>query len=267
MPCSTLLCYDSFRYPRDVFICAAYILLWSVISTAFKRSIFGYFERRLLRSGKKPSEIGKACEKFSISFFKLFSYSFLLAYSAYVFHDQAWLNDPNEYAKNWADGIPSKARVYYFLEVSYYIYCSIALFFEPKGRDFVQMLVHHIVTLSLMLLSYYFCYLRIGIVVMVLHDVADPVLEVAKLCNYFGFRLAANVVFSVFAAVFIYTRNYLFPKKILLVVWRARGKYYLVDLFFALLASLEVIQLIWSAVIVRMALRINQINGDPREAE
>ena len=50
---------------------------------------------------------------------------------------------------------------------------------------------------------------------MFLHDVSDILLESAKCFNYAKNEQGANLIFGAFVAVFIGTRNYLYPKMVL----------------------------------------------------
>ncbi|CAN0419907.1 unnamed protein product [Ascophyllum nodosum] len=78
------------------------------------------------------------------------------------------------------------------------------------------MLVHHLATLFLLTFSWLTSLARIGTLIMLCHDVSDVLMETAKLFNYAQKRypwchLAADGVFLVFAAVFGFSRLYIFP--------------------------------------------------------
>lgn len=53
-------------------------------------------------------------------------------------------------------------------------------------KDRYQMLTHHIVTSILLASSYYFNVTKYGVPIMLLHDVADPLMEAAKMSLYAG---------------------------------------------------------------------------------
>lgn len=52
-----------------------------------------------------------------------------------------------------------------------------------RRKDWLESMVHHIATIALLLYSYYVNFTRVGIMVMLLHDVSDIFLEAAKLCR------------------------------------------------------------------------------------
>jgi len=105
-------------------------------------------------------------------------------------------------------------RTYYVLEFGWYSMCLILLFFRKRRSDFLEMLAHHAITSVLILTSYSSGYLRIGVVVMNLHNLFDPFLNVAKCCHYaFKGRLhaLADVSFGLGAVVFLASRLVLYP--------------------------------------------------------
>jgi hypothetical protein len=59
---------------------------------------------------------------------------------------------------------------------------------------------------------------RFGAVVMVLHDMSDPLMEIAKLCLYSGQQGRANFWFASFAVTFIASRCYVYPKYIIFTI-------------------------------------------------
>merc|ERR1712118_225217 len=86
------------------------------------------------------------------------------------------------------------------------------------------MVIHHVVTALLVGLSYEYGHRRVGGIVMILMDPADVFLHYAKLCKYLavdgtkkqnvvrqGWQTGADVLFAVFAVVFIITRVIMYP--------------------------------------------------------
>ena len=70
-----------------------------------------------------------------------------------------------------------------------------------------EMVVHHIITLFLLFLSYTSNFVRVGSLVLLTHDVADGILELAKLCKYAKRDRLCDVVFGVFTVVWVATRQ------------------------------------------------------------
>lgn len=81
-----------------------------------------------------------------------------------------------------------KIVILYALEMGYYLFSTVAVFFEPKMKDRTQMFIHHIFTCFLIVSSYLGKITKFGVPIMLLHDVADPAMEFAKLCVYSGYK-------------------------------------------------------------------------------
>ena len=79
-------------------------------------------------------------------------------------------------------------------------------FFDVKRKDFWEMFVHHNTTILLIMFSWTAHFTRIGTLVMLVHDCADPLLELAKLLRYANFRKVCDAVFVLFSLVWVVTR-------------------------------------------------------------
>ena len=153
----------------------------------------------------------------------------------YIVSGTRWLDDA---ASLWqADGgahvrsaddlfrLPSRASLHalYLAQTSVYVATTVShVFVEERHNDFLLMLAHHLVTLALLGLSYWFNTLRLGVVVMLLHDASDIVIDVLKLFNYLGLEgrrhlFAVELTFATNFVTWAYARLYLLPVH---VVWR-----------------------------------------------
>ena len=68
---------------------------------------------------------------------------------------------------------------YYMIELSFYWSLLFFQFMDTRRKDFWQMLAHHIVTLLLIHFSWITNFVRIGTLIMLLHDFADIFLDVS----------------------------------------------------------------------------------------
>ena len=73
---------------------------------------------------------------------------------------------------------------FYVWYAARYVALLIVVLVSPRKKDFGEMVAHHIVTACLVLLSYVGGLVKVGLVVMTLFDVADPLLHLAKMVNY-----------------------------------------------------------------------------------
>lgn len=88
-----------------------------------------------------------------------------------------------------------RIRWYYLLEITHYSFGIVHIFFEPALKDRKQMFAHHVITLILQISSYIGNTVRYGVAIMLLHDVSDPLMELAKLCLYSGLRRVSDKFF------------------------------------------------------------------------
>jgi len=122
----------------------------------------------------------------------------------------AWVGHPTP---SW--GVKDAIYYYYVIEGSFYCSLMVCQFFDTKRKDFWEMFVHHICTLTLIFGSYTMGALKQGVLVMATHDVADIFLEAAKCMVYTKRTTACNVIFAIFAATFFVSRLIWFPLKVL----------------------------------------------------
>ncbi|XP_008336456.2 ceramide synthase 2-like [Cynoglossus semilaevis] len=78
-------------------------------------------------------------------------------------------------------------------------------------QDFKEQIIHHLATLVLLSFSWCVNYIRVGTLVMLVHDASDVLLESAKLFNYAKREDISHSIFVVFATVFMVTRLVIFP--------------------------------------------------------
>ncbi|WZZ10620.1 hypothetical protein YC2023_096553 [Brassica napus] len=96
------------------------------------------------------------------------------------------------------------------------VYSLFALFFwETRRSDFKVMIVHHIVTSSLIILSYVFRFSRVGSVILALLDITDVFAEIGKMCKYSGQESMATVSFILFFLLWTALRLIYYPLWIL----------------------------------------------------
>ena len=135
-----------------------------------------------------------------------------------------WTNYPNY--SDW-ESLPLH-YLFYMFQLGFYFQGLYALImFETRRKDFYELLIHHSVTILLIVMSYCAAQHRIGLNVLIIHDFSDILLYGTKVAHYLDkyskrwpgvFLWITNVGFLVFAVAFAYSRNYIFP---VFVIWPA----------------------------------------------
>ncbi|XP_055976033.1 ceramide synthase 5 isoform X3 [Sorex fumeus] len=148
---------------------------------------------------------------------------------------------------------------YYIMELAFYWSLMFSQFTDIKRKDFLIMFVHHLATIGLITFSYINNMVRVGTLVMCLHDVSDILLEAAKLANYAKYQRLCDALFVIFSVIFVVTRLGIYPfwilNSTLFESWEIIGPYPSWWLFNGLLLVLQVLHIIWSYLIARIAFK------------
>jgi hypothetical protein len=103
-------------------------------------------------------------------------------------------------------------RYFYLINLGYCLQMLLYhIYFDTILDDFIVLLMHHIVTILLVSISYAGLHHRQGSVVFILHDFVDIFLYGAKFANYLGTEQIATVMFILFASSMCVCRLIAFP--------------------------------------------------------
>jgi len=196
--------------------------------------------RAMLKVTHKPRKVSdNLVDKFAQSTMEAIFYICYFAIGFIIVRSQPWLWPSENWWKDQPDNsqIGKDAAFFYLAYGARYFQCFVMVFLETRRLDFLEMQIHHSVTTMLIYLSYSYGFVRIGLVIMVLLDVADPPLHLAKMFVYFKdispktgsacsahkfFALVGDILFGTFALDFTFTRMMLYPY----VVWSVTVELY-----------------------------------------
>ncbi|XP_053369805.1 ceramide synthase 4a isoform X1 [Clarias gariepinus] len=223
---------------------------------------------RLRHNQDKPSNTKKFCEASWRFAFYLIAFTagltFLINTSWFWDHRECWRGYPKQ-------PVAESHYWYYILELSFYWSLLLCASVDVKRKDFKEQIIHHIATISLISFSYCANFIRVGTVVMLLHDSSDFLLESAKMFNYAGWKKTCDSLFVVFSVVFLGTRLFVFPCRVLystfmesLDFFKPFPGYYL---FNGLLLVLQALHIFWAYLILRMVYKfifLGKVEKDER---
>uniref|UniRef100_A0A670JAB5 Protein Lines homolog 1-like n=1 Tax=Podarcis muralis TaxID=64176 RepID=A0A670JAB5_PODMU len=127
-------------------------------------------------------------------------------------YDKPWLYDLWQVWANYPyHSLLASQYWYYVLQMSFYSSLLLTLGFDTKRKDFKAHVIHHFAALALMFCSWCSNHVRIGTLVMLIHDSADFWLEAAKMFNYARWEKTCSFFFIVFSIAFFITRMIFFP--------------------------------------------------------
>lgn len=210
--------------------------------------------------------------KFNESFWKFCYYLCAFAYGCWVVADEPWAFDTRQF---WV-GFPhhklnGDVYAYYIGVLGFYWSLILSHFFDVQRKDFWQMFLHHLVTISLMSFSWFNNMVRVGCYIIVLHDAVDYWLEGAKMAKYCRFDRLCDVLFVIFTLVWLGTRLVVYPLYPLYsVAFECRqilAPFHAWYIFLTLLCVLQLLHFIWFYMILRVAynaLTAGEVEKDSR---
>ncbi|KAK6332431.1 hypothetical protein TWF696_003146 [Orbilia brochopaga] len=160
-------------------------------------------------------------------------------------------------------------KSYYLLQWSYWLQQAIVLILmlEKPRKDFKELVLHHIVTVSLITLSWRFHFSYIGLSVFITHDISDFFLATSKCLNYIDSPITGPY-FIVFIGSWVYLRHYLnlwilwsvfyeLPVGEMVLDWdRPYFKCLLAQVVISsLLSALQCVNIFWLYCVIRVAYR------------
>ena len=260
-------------YVAAVFCVALFLLNWGV-----RIVIVAPVGRYLLTTGKtrKKRVFEGKLIRFAQSTMEAIFYGGFTILGATIVPNQPWVWPSSQWWENFSTGdhlvMRDDLRCYYLLYGARYFQGFISVLLEPKRKDYVEMQIHHVVTVAVVWVSYLYGWNRVGAVVMLLLDPADVPLHVAKLQKHIAdahvktspgvaklFYNLADSTFVLFAVTFFVTRVAMYPY----ICWSAHveaTRYFPKGIpewsCVALLEILLVLQCYWFFLIVKAAVNM-----------
>jgi acyl-CoA-dependent ceramide synthase len=246
------------------------VVVWTLARWLLHRLILGPVARAAGLAGAKVRKFQEAGS------FALY-YCCMWSWEMWVFPQEGWLYSPSA----WYEGYPhtemSGNLKFFYLGgmLAFWLHALVVLFLEKPRGDFVQMLSHHLLTLTMIAVSYHLNFTRVGAALMIEQDLADTMLYWAKLFNYLGetgnsaFEMMSNVTFVVFAVTWAVTRHGLFfiiygsiitefPKYI--EEGRVDGEYqahwWVRPAFLTMLAVFQGLLLFWFSLMLKVIIKV-----------
>lgn len=166
---------------------------------------------RIRRNQDKASVL----KKFAESGWRCTFYSTIFTYGIVMLFDKIWLWKP----VNCWEGYPhhhvsNDIYWFYIIELGFYLSSLVLHFSDVRRKDFWELFIHHIITILLLTFSWIQNMIRIGTLVLVIHDTIDPIVESAKMAKYCGKQNLCDTLFVGFATIWFITRLVIFPWKI-----------------------------------------------------
>ena len=141
--------------------------------------------------------------------------------------------------------------LYYNITLAFFLTDFIFLIKKERQSDFINMLLHHICTISLIIFSYMTNYSKIGVLVIFCHMESDILLHVMRFFLQTDHNIIVNIVGTAFTSNFIYMRQYVFGEIIYTIYKKITWTWGLITTsLWLFLVILYIMHLHWSYVLV-----------------
>ncbi|KAF9966340.1 sphingosine N-acyltransferase lag1 [Mortierella alpina] len=206
-----------------------------------------------------------------------------------LYNSQYW-SDTSYYWRDYPKTqLDATMKWYYLVQFAFWLQQLLLaiLGIEKRRKDFLEFMIHHIITCLLIGFSYSFNLTSVGHAVLCAMDLSDIVLAVCKMLKYMHKDQLADVGFVFFVVTWVLSRHYYYG----LIIWSvfveapkyanmawdpSRGLYFtprVLNGFLFLLCALYAVLLFWLAMIARVALKVlkgensEDVRSDDEEEE
>ncbi|SCU90823.1 LAMI_0E03730g1_1 [Lachancea mirantina] len=267
-----------YRYDKldayDIGVDDTYMVITFIAALTLVRSSLLQYVLKPIAMRKFHIGSVKAQQRYAEQGWSLAYYSFSWIYGFYLYYLSPYFGNCDHIYLGWPhDRLSGIFKTYYLLQISSWLHQIIVLNVEERRKDHWQMFAHHIITCLLTTGSYYYYFTRIGHVILILMDVVDVLLSSAKMLKYCGFSRACDYMFAVFLVFWVALRhgvyNYVYyhagtkaPGLMLdgkCVAFSTQKRCWtpiVIDVFLWLLGGLQVITIIWMALILKVLFKI-----------
>ena len=124
--------------------------------------------------------------------------------------DRCWTGQNTGLDNNPHTLVTKEFKIFYLMEIAFWTSMIISTPLAPRQKDFPVMMAHHIITSGLLITSYRYNFMYIGVYILFEQDFADIFLPMAKMSKYSGLNTMADIFFGLFALAWIPTRHVMF---------------------------------------------------------
>ncbi|KAL2136554.1 hypothetical protein VTI74DRAFT_3099 [Chaetomium olivicolor] len=129
----------------------------------------------------------------------------------YVYRQSPAYLNLRELWAGWPDReLTGLMKGYMLAQLAFWLQQMLVIHIEERRKDHWQMFTHHVVTSTLIYASYRYGHTRVGNLILVLMDVVDLFLPVAKCLKYLGYTTVCDIMFGVFMLSWLIARHVLY---------------------------------------------------------
>jgi len=168
-----------------------------------------------------PLSKDKTRAKFTGSMWQLVIHTTMAFWEVCLLWDEPWVSHPHTcFEPEPYSFVPKYSlRIFFIAQIAVWVLTCFSHRFNSDAhahKDYFVMYLHHLATIGLVTVAYYDNQSRIGIVVLLIHDVSDIGIDLLKTMNYLRLEgmksfFIVEIVYALSIALWVYFRLYLFP--------------------------------------------------------
>lgn len=250
-----------------------YVAYWVILLTFFRafmmQWVFNPCAEHLCNIHSRKAKVRFAEQSWSVFYYCLsFGFGFYLYYSSPYWGnlDHIFIGWPHH-------RLSPMVKKYYLVSIAFWMQQVVVLNVEEKRKDHFQMFSHHVITVALVIGSYYYYFTRIGNCILMLMDLVDIFLSTAKILKYSGFSRLCDVMFILFLVSWVILRHGVYNYLCWLTYARSASLMtdslcglasaskrcwtpQIMNTFLYLLGGLQIITLVWMYMIAKVAYKV-----------
>lgn len=158
----------------------------------------------------------KDLTRFSEQAWLLVYYCVFWPLGVYIYYTSSYYFNLHELWSTWPRREMSGVMKGYILaQLSFWFQQLLVIHIEDRRKDHWQMFSHHVVTSTVLYMAYRSGFTRVANLILVLMDVVDIFLPLAKCLKYMGYKKLCDFMFAVFMVSWFIARHVLY----LMVIW------------------------------------------------
>ncbi|KAH6980990.1 TLC domain-containing protein [Ilyonectria sp. MPI-CAGE-AT-0026] len=153
----------------------------------------------------------KALTRFSEQAWLTALYTVFWPLGMYIYYNSSYWLNMTELWTSWPNReLGGLMKSYLLVQWAFWLQQLIVIHIEERRKDHWQMLTHHFVTTALIWACYCYGHTRIGNFILVIMDLGDLILPLAKCLKYCGFQTLCDAMFGLFVISWFVCRHVLY---------------------------------------------------------
>jgi len=257
-----------FRYPQfSDLVGGLYCFVFIAIIRLFlSTTLFKWLGEYVINPKYQGTQREERVERFGIVFFKLFYFSVSSFIGYQCLKDAEWLppslGGTGKTSACWTSypfaPYSDDLKLYYMISLGYHLHSFAFHLFLPRRNDFLEMLLHHLLAIFLVSFSFISNMIRIGSLVLLVHDLADIPGYAVKSSVDTKNTILTLILYFLLLLVWGYCRLYVFPVEI---IWSGMFettipsntewvRYFLLIMLY----GLQILHIFWYYLFIQMGL-------------